>query len=344
MNISLALILIFNSCMAHAAMSSSTTTPALPSPLPKLLSTPSSTWPQKPIRIIVAAPPGSSVDIVSRLIADKLKDQLRQPIIVDNKPAAGGTVAAAEVAKASADGYTLYMGFNGPLANAPALYNNLPYDPQRDFSPIILTARQPNVLVINPSVPANNLKQFLALAKSQPGKLNYASVGNGSVSHLSMELLKREAAIDITHVPFNGGPPAVQALMAADVQAIFTAPSNVLGQIKAGKLKAIAVTGAQRFALLPNVPTVAESSVASLASFEAISWNALLAPRETPPAIVALLNAEINAILRDADVKKQFALAGIEVGGGTAEALRDWMAAETVKWGEIIRVTGASVD
>ena len=207
-----------------------------------------------------------------------------------------------------------------------------------------MTARQPNVLVVNPNVPANNLKQFLALAKSQPGKLNYASVGNGSVSHLSMELLKREAAIDITHVPFNGGPPAVQALMAGDVQAIFTAPSNVLGQIKAGRLKAIAVTSAQRFALLPDVPTVAESGVTSLASFEAISWNALLAPRDTPPAIVARLNTEINAIFLDAGMKKKFTDAGIEVGGGTAESLRDWMAAEAVKWGEIIRVTGASVD
>jgi tripartite-type tricarboxylate transporter receptor subunit TctC len=301
-------------------------------------------WPQKPIRILVAAPAGSSVDIVSRVIADRLKEKLQQPIIVDNKPAAGGTVAAAEVAKAIPDGYTLYMGFNGPLANAPALYKNLPYDPLRDFAPIILTALQPNVLVVNANVPANNLKEFLALAKSQPGKLNYASVGNGSVSHLSMELLKREAAIDITHVPFNGGPPAVQAVIAGDVQVIFTAPSNVLGQIKAGKLKAIAVTGLKRFALLPDVATIAESGIASLARFEAISWNALLAPRDTPKEIVARLNAEINAIFLDTGVKKKFADAGIEVGGGTAESLRAWMKSEAVKWGEVIRVTGASVD
>ncbi len=301
-------------------------------------------WPQKPIRIIVAAPAGSSIDIVSRVIADKLKEKLQQPIIVDNKPAAGGTVAAAEVAKAIPDGYTLYMGYNGPLANAPALYKNLPYDPQRDFAPIILTALQPNVLAVNANVPANNLKEFLALAKSQPGKLNYASVGNGSASHLSMEMLKREAGIDITHVPFNGGPPAVQAVIAGDVQAIFTAPSNVMGQIKAGKLKAIAVTGLKRFPLLPNVATIAESGIASLARFEAISWNALVAPRDTPSIIVARLNTEINAIFLDAGVKKKFADAGIEVGGGTAESLRAWMASEALKWGEVIRVTGASVD
>ena len=305
-------------------------------------------WPQKPIRIIVAAPAGSSVDIVSRVIADKLKEKLQQPIIIDNKPAAGGTVAATEVAKTIPDGYTLYMGFNGPLANASALYKNLAYDPQRDFAPIILTALQPNILVVNANVSANNLKEFLALAKSQPGKLNYASVGNGSVSHLSMEMLKREAAIDITHVPFNGGPPAVQAVIAGDadsgIQAIFTAPSNVIGQIKAGKLKAIGVTGLKRFALLPDVATIAESGIALLARFEAISWNALVAPRDTPSAIVARLNAEINAIFLDAGVKKKFADAGIEVGGGTVESLRAWMASEAAKWGEVIRVTGASVD
>jgi tripartite-type tricarboxylate transporter receptor subunit TctC len=301
-------------------------------------------WPQKPIRIIVAAPAGSSVDIVSRVIADRLKEKLQQPIIIDNKPAAGGTVAAAEVTKAIPDGYTLYMGFNGPLANASALYKNLPYDPQRDFAPIILTALQPNVLVVNANVSANSLKELLALAKSQPGKLNYASVGNGSASHLSMEMLKREAAIDITHVPFNGGPPAVQAVIAGDVQAIFTAPSNVMGQIKAGKLKAIAVTGLKRFPLLPDVATIAESGIASLTRFEAISWNALVAPRDTPSAIVARLNAEINAIFLEAGVKKKFADAGIEVGGGTAESLRAWMKSEAVKWGEVIRATGASVD
>jgi tripartite-type tricarboxylate transporter receptor subunit TctC len=301
-------------------------------------------WPQKPIRIIVAAPAGSSVDIVSRVIADRLKEKLQQPIIVDNKPAAGGTVAAAEVAKAIPDGYTLYMGFNGPLANAPAMYKNLPYDPQRDFAPIILTALQPNVLAVNANVSANNLKEFLALARSQPGKLNYASVGNGSVSHLSMEMLKRETAIDITHVPFNGGPPAVQAVIAGDVQAIFTAPSNVIGQIKAGKLKAIGVTSLKRFALLPDVATITESGIASLARFEAISWNALVAPRDTPSTIVARLNAEINAIFLDAGVKKKFADAGIEVGGGTVESLRAWMQSEAIKWSEIIRVTGARVD
>jgi tripartite-type tricarboxylate transporter receptor subunit TctC len=301
-------------------------------------------WPQKPIRIVAAAPAGSSVDIVARVIADGLKDKLGQAVIVDNKPAAGGTVGAAEVAKAAADGYTLYLGFNGPLANAPALYAQLAYDPQKDFAPIMLTTSQPNVLAINANVPANTLKEFIALAQSQPGKLNYASVGNGSVSHLSMELLKREAKINLTHIPFNGGPPATQALVGGDVQAIFTAPSNVLGQIKAGKLKAIAVTSLKRFALMPDVPTIAESGIAGLQRFEAISWNALMAPRDTPKEVIARLNKEVNAVLASAEVKKRLADAGIETVGGTPEELARWLQAETKKWSEIIRATGARVD
>jgi tripartite-type tricarboxylate transporter receptor subunit TctC len=301
-------------------------------------------WPQKPIRIVAAAPAGSSVDIVARVIADGLKDKLGQAVIVDNKPAAGGTVGATEVAKAAADGYTLYLGFNGPLANAPALYAQLAYDPQKDFAPLVLTTSQPNVLAINANVPANTLKEFIALAQSQPGKLNYASVGNGSVSHLSMELLKREAKINLTHIPFNGGPPATQALVGGDVQAIFTAPSNVLGQIKAGKLKAIAVTSLKRFALMPDVPTIAESGIAGLQQFEAISWNALLAPRDTPKDVVARLNKEVNAVLASAEVKKRLADAGIETVGGTPEELARWLQAETRKWSEIIRATGAKVD
>jgi tripartite-type tricarboxylate transporter receptor subunit TctC len=301
-------------------------------------------WPQKSLRIVAAAPAGSSVDIVARVIAEGLKDKLGQPVIVDNKPAAGGTVGAAEVTRAAPDGYTLYLGFNGPLANAPALYAQLAYDPQKDLAPIVLTTSQPNVLVINANVPANSLKEFIALAQSQPGKLNYASVGNGSVSHLSMELLKREAKINLTHIPFNGGPPATQALVGGDVQAIFTAPSNVLGQIRAGKLKALAVTSLKRFALLPDVPTVAESGIAGLQQFEAISWNALMAPRDTPKEVIARLNKEVNAVLASAEVKKRLADAGIEAVGGTPEELARWLQAETKKWSEIIRATGAKID
>src|SRR5258706_5035034 len=183
-------------------------------------------WPQKPMRMGVPAPAGSWVDVAARILAEGLKPLLGQPVIVDNKPAAGGTIGAAEVAWSRPDGYTIYLGFNGPLANAKAMYAKLSYDPQRDFVPVILITEQPNVLAVNAEVPAYNLKDLIALAKAKPGKLNYASVGNGSVSHLSMELLKREAGIDVVHIPFNGGTPAGGAGMGGRGQRIFAPPSN----------------------------------------------------------------------------------------------------------------------
>ena len=301
-------------------------------------------WPQKPLRIVVAAPAGSSVDIVARLIAEPLRARLVQAIIVDNRPAAGGTLAAAEVAKSAGDGYTLYLGFNGPLANAPALYSKLAYDPLRDFIPIILTGSQPNLLAVAANVPANSLRELIALAKSQPGKLTYASVGNGSVSHLSMELLKRQADVDLLHVPFNGGPPAVLAVAAGEVQVIFAAPSNLLSQVKSGKMKALAVTSLKRFAPIANIPTVAESGVPGLAQFEAIAWNGLLAPAATPKEIVIRLNREIDEVLASPGLKRKLFDAGIDAGGGTPEAFARLIKAEAQKWGEVIKATGASVD
>ena len=301
-------------------------------------------WPQKPIRIVVAAPAGSSVDIVARLIAAELRPRLGQAIVIDNKPAAGGTLAAAEVAKSAVDGYTLYLGFNGPLVNAPSLYRSLKYDPQRDFVPIILTSSQPNLLAVAANLPVNSLKDLVALAKAQPGKLSYASVGNGSVSHLCMELLKRQAGVDLLHVPFNGGPPATLAIAAGDVQAIFAAPSNLMAHVKSGKMKALAVTSLKRFAPISEVPTVAESGVAGLAQFEAIAWNGLVAPVGTPLAIVSLLNREINAVLAVPAVKRKLFDAGIEAGGGTPEAFGQLMKSQARKWAEVIVATGAKVD
>ena len=301
-------------------------------------------WPQKPIRLVVAGPAGSSVDIAARIIADGLRASLRQAVIVDNKPAAGGTIGAAEVAKAAPDGYTLFIGFNGPLANAPALYAKLPYHPQRDFAPIILTTEQPNLLAVSTELSVKNLAELIALAKSRPGKFNYASVGNGSVSHLGMELLKREAGIDITHIPFNGSPAAVQSIMAGEVQVIFAAPSNLIGPIKTGKLRAIAVTSKKRYPFMPTVPTIAESRIAGLEKFEAIAWNALLAPKDTPPEIIARLNKATDKVLANPSIRKRLSSVGMYAMGGTPETLAAWMEAETNKWGEIIRTVGAQVD
>ena len=301
-------------------------------------------WPEKPIRIVVAAPAGSSVDIVARLLADALRNALAQAFVVDNKPGAGGTLAAAEVAKAPADGYTLLLGFNGPLANAPSLYANLAYNPVRDFTPIILTGSQPNLLAVAASVPAKSVAELVALAKSQPGQLTYASVGNGSVSHLGMELLKIQAGVDLLHVPFNGGPPATLAVAAGDVQVIFAAPSNLMPQVASGKLRALAVSSLTRFAPLAAIPTIHEAGIPGLAKFEAIAWNGLVAPAGTPPAIITRLNREINAALLLPEVKRKLFDATIAPGGGTPDAFRQLIKAEASKWGEVIRATGAKVD
>ena len=301
-------------------------------------------WPTKSIRIVVAAPAGSSVDIVARLLAEALRKSLAQAIIVDNKPGAGGTLAAAEVAKSAADGYTLFLGFNGPLANAPSLYAKLGYDPQRDFTPIILTGSQPNLLAVASSVPVKSAKELVALAKSRPGQLTYASVGNGSVSHLCMELLKIQAGVDLLHVPFNGGPPATLAVAAGDVQVIFAAPSNLMAQVASGKLRALAVTSLTRFAPLPGIPTINEAGIPGLAQFEAIAWNGLVAPAGTPQEIILRLNREINAALNLPTVKQKLFDANIAPGGGSPEAFALLIRTEAMKWGEVIRATGAKVD
>ena len=221
------------------------------------------TWPDKPIKFVVAARPGSSLDTLARVIGDKLKDRLGQPVVVENKPAAGGTVATAEVAKAAPDGYTMLLGFNGPLAFGPLL-QKLPYDVQKDLAPVIITSSQPNVLAVNATLPVKSLAELVAYAKANPGKLSYASVGNGSSSHLNMELLKAMAGFDAVHVPFNGSPPAVTATIQGETQMMFAVMQPLQPQIQAGKLRAIAVTTAKRFPLLPDLPTIAESGYPGL--------------------------------------------------------------------------------
>src|SRR5438093_10648925 len=217
------------------------------------------TWPDRPLKFVVAAPAGSSIDVLARTIGEKLKDRLGQPIVVENRPAAGGTAATDFVAKSPPDGYTMLMSFNGPLAFGPHLYSRLPYDPQKDLAPVIITSSQPNVLAINATLPINSIKQLVDYAKANPGKLNYASVGNGSSSHLTMELLKTTAGLDIVHVPFNGSPPAVTATVQGETQMMFAVMQPLQAQVRAGKLRALAVTSAKRFPLLPELPSIAEA-------------------------------------------------------------------------------------
>jgi tripartite-type tricarboxylate transporter receptor subunit TctC len=299
------------------------------------------TWPDKPIKFIVAAPAGSSIDVLARVIGDKLKDRLGQSIVVENRPAAGGTAATDFVAKSPPDGYTVLMSFNGPLAFGPHLYTKLPYDPQKDLAPVIITSSQPNVLVVNAALPVNSVKELVGYVKANPGKLNYASVGNGSSSHLTMELLKSTAGLDIVHVPFNGSPPAVTATIQGETQMMFAVMQPLQAQIQAGKLRALAVTTAKRFALLPDLPTIAE---AGFPGFEALAWNGVLVAAGTPKPIVTRLNTEINAIMKESSVKSALNAQGFELVGGSPEDFAALIGSESDKWAPVIKKTGAKVD
>jgi len=297
-------------------------------------------WPDKPIHFIMSAPAGSSIDVLGRTIGDKLKDKLGQPVIVENKPAAGGTVAVAETARAAPDGYTMVLAFNGPLSIAPML-QKVPYDVQKDLAPVITTTSQPNVLAVNAQVPAKDVKELVAYAKANPGKLNYASVGPGSSSHLNGELLKSLAGIDIVHIPFNGSPPAVTSTVQGETQMIFAVMQPLQAQIQAGKLRALAVTTAKRFPLLPDLPTIAESGYPQ---FVALAWNGVLVPAATPKPIVARLNAEINAILKDPEVVKKLNGLGFDLVGGTPEEFAATIRGESEKWAPIIKSAHIKID
>jgi tripartite-type tricarboxylate transporter receptor subunit TctC len=298
-------------------------------------------WPDRSLRFVVSAPAGSSLDVIARVIGDSLKTLLAQPVVIDNRPAAGGTVAADIVAKSPPDGYTMLISFNGPLAFGPHLYAKLPYDPLQDLASVIITSSQPNVLAVNAALPVRSVKALVEYAKARPGKLNYASVGNGSSSQLTMELLKATAGIDIVHVPFNGSPPAVTATAQGDTQMLFAVMQPLQAQINAGRLRAIAVTTAKRFPLLPDIPTVAE---AGYPGFEALAWNGILVAARTPRPIVRRLNAEINAILRNSTVKSALNVQGFDLIGGTPEDFSKLIHSESEKWAPVIRKTGVRID
>ena len=298
------------------------------------------TWPDRPIKFVMTAPAGSSIDVIGRTIADKLKDRLGQPVIVDNKPAAGGSVAVAETAKAAPDGYTMVLAYNGPLSITPLL-QKLPYDVQKDLAPVIITTSQPNVLAVNAQLPAKDVKELVAYAKANPGKVNYASVGPGSSSHLNGELLKSLAGIDIVHIPFNGSPPAVTSTVQGETQMLFAVMQPLQPQIQAGKLRALAVTSAKRFPLLPDLPTIAESGYPK---FESLAWNGVLVPAGTPKPVIARLNAEINAILKQPDVAQKLSAAGFDLIGGTPEDFGALIKAESDKWAPVIKSAGIKID
>jgi len=298
-------------------------------------------WPDKPVRVVVPAPAGSSLDIIVRTLGDKLKDRWKQPLVVENKAGAGGMLGMDAVAKAAPDGYTLGIGFNGPIAFGPFMYKKMPYAPERDLLPIVLTTSQPNVLAVASSNPANTLPELVAWAKAQGNKLSYGSVGNGSSSHLTMELFKTLAGFDAVHVPYAGSPPAATSLAANDTQMLFAVAPALLPLIQGGRIKLIAASSAQRMDGMKNLPTVAESGYPG---FEALAWNGLFAPAGTPAEVLARINADVNAVLKDASVREAFAKQGLIVGGGTPAEFKAFIDSEARVWGAIIRKVGISVD
>ena len=297
-------------------------------------------WPNKIVRFVVPTPAGSSVDIVARVVAEKLGPMLGQTVIVDNKPGAGGAIGVAAVVNAH-DGHTFLLGYNGPLTVAPSLTPKPPYDPARDLTPIIMAVTQPNVLAVRSDLKVNSVKELIALAKSRPGTLDYASVGVGSLSNLSMELLKMRSGTFMVHIPYNGGPAASLALSKGEVHLLFAALSNVQPLLKTGKIKLLAVSNAKRSVALPDLPTLAESG---LPGFDATTWNGFLAPASTPAEVVQRLNKAIGQIIAMPEVQKRLLVAGAEPAGGSPEQFGQLLKRETAAWASVIERTGVKLD
>ena len=298
-------------------------------------------WPTKPIKWVVPFAPGGTTDILARTIGDKLAIALGQPVIIENKPGAGGGVGADYTAKAPADGYTIMGGTISTHAINASLYKSLPYDPVKDFAPITLIARVPNMLVVNPDVPVKNVAELIALMKASPAKYTFASSGNGTSQHLSGELFKTMAGVEMQHIPYKGSPPALQDVVGGQVTMTFDNITTAWPLAKGGKLRALAVTTAKRSSVAPEVPTLAESG---LAGYEVGSWQGVFAPAGTPPEIVKRLNAEIVKIIRMPDVNEKLTALGAEPVGNTPEEFGALVRAEVGKWADVVKKSGAKVD
>jgi tripartite-type tricarboxylate transporter receptor subunit TctC len=299
-------------------------------------------YPQRVVRIVNPFPPGGSVDTMARILAQKLTDSLGQQVIIENRAGAGGNTGAESVAKSEPDGYTLLFTAPGPLVVNQTLFTKgLPYDPAKDFAPIALFATAPIVLMVHPSVPANSVQELIALARKEPGKVHFASAGPGSTNHLSGELFKSMAKIEITHVPYRGAGPAMNDLVGGHVEMFFDLLPASLQQINGGKVRALANAGAKRPVALPNLPTVAEQG---LAGFDASSWFGFVAPAKTPAVIVARLAEETEKILKSPEMIAKIHELGCEPGTVFRDKFSIFMQAEAAKWGEVIRVSGAKAD
>jgi tripartite-type tricarboxylate transporter receptor subunit TctC len=298
-------------------------------------------YPSRAVKLIVPFPPGSTPDIVGRTLGAKLQDALGQPFVVENRTGAGGNIGTEAVAKAAPDGYTLLIGINGPVANNKYLYPSLAYDAERDLAPISLLAAAPQMLVVVPELKLETFRAFIDYARSNPGRISYASVGSGSASHLTMELLKSEAKFYAVHIPYRGFPPAVTDMLAGNIHAMFAIIPGVLPHVKAGKMKALAVTALKRSALAPDVPSVAELGFPQL---ESLAWIGLLAPAGTPPDVLGRLSAETVRGMSAADTRELLGRQGFDVVASTPADFQRWIRAESLKWARVIRASGATAD
>jgi tripartite-type tricarboxylate transporter receptor subunit TctC len=300
----------------------------------------SDAYPVRPVRMILGFPAGGSVDIAARIIGPRLADRLGQPVLVDNRPGSTGNIAAELAAKATPDGYTLYMA-TSVNAVSVSLFRNLPYHPVQDFDPVSLCVTTSYMLVVNPGVPAKSLQELIALAKAKPGMLNYASTGNGSPAHLSAELFRLTARIDLTHVPYKGGPQATTDLLAGQVQLTFSNIPSVLPHVRTERLRALAVTSAQRSPLAPGLPTVAESG---FPGFEVLSWYGVMVPKGTPRHAIDRLNTGLVAVLAVADVREQLSVQGLEAATNSPQQFAAFFAAEVDKYARLIKEAGIRAD
>ena len=298
-------------------------------------------WPTHPIRFVVTFPPGGGADLVARTIGEKLNRSLGQQVIIDNRPGGGTVIGADLVAHAAPDGYTMLLGTATTHAINSSLVKNLPYDPVKDFSPVALVAILPLVQVANASLPADTLPELIALAKKRPGEIFFGSTGNGSSIHLAGEMLNTVAKVKMVHVPYKGAALALTELLGGQIQFMFTTIPPALPHIKTGRLKALSVANAKRAALLPDVPTTAEGGAPGV---EASSWNGVLFPRGTAPAIVARLNRELAVIMRDPDVRERLSTAGVETLMSTPAEFSAFMAAETTRYAKVVKASGAKID
>lgn len=306
---------------------------------------PAISWAQsdKTVKFILPLSAGSGVDGIARAASNAIGKALGQTVVIENQPGAGGVVGTATMIKSAPDGLTLSMVSNNHVI-FPSVLKSLPFDPLADITPIAVIGATPMVLVVNAKLPVKNLDEFTALLKANPGKYNFASVGNGSSSHLTMEYLKALTGTYAVHIPFNGGPPAALSTASGDTQILATVPTLIRPQVQAGRMKALAVTGKTRYALTPELPTLAESGVKELANFEAIAWNGVLVAAGTPRATIDRINAAVNAAMKDPATIARLKTAGLDTVGGTPEEFAKLIADDNVKWGPIIKRSGAQLD